>query len=185
MVQLQVCIVNGTHMATKNVALYSGLSRLLEHVRLAAGFHKQQDLAAALNVKQQTVSRWEKGLSRPREQDLPELAQVLNIKLEELRVAAGYGKREASVASVATSFDRPLPLHALTPEGFERFCYFLLQRLYQAASGTVHPYGQTGHKQDGIDIYATGPFGIHSFQCKRVVRFGAQRRMSQMRNFFC
>lgn len=75
----------------------------------------------------------------------------------------------------ATSHHKPLPLSALSPETFESFCAALLHRMYKPSGGTVHRYGGTGHKQHGIDIFATGPFGTHSFQCKRVNEFGPQK----------
>lgn len=78
-------------------------------------------------------------------------------------------------AETATSHDRPLPLSALPPETFESFCAALLHRMYQPIGGTVHRYGGTGHKQHGIDIFATTPFGTLSFQCKRVNQFGPQK----------
>jgi len=161
-------------MTVEKPAPYRDSGELLERLRSAVGFFKQQDLATALDVKQQTVSRWERGLSRPRERDIPGLARVLKVEQGILLAAAGYGERNRADVITATSFDRPLPLHALTPEGFERFCYFLLERLYRG-TGHVHRYGENGHKQDGIDIYVTGSFGTHTFQCKRVERFGAQK----------
>jgi len=75
----------------------------------------------------------------------------------------------------AASHDRPLPLSALSPETFESFCASLLHRMYHPRGGKVHRYGGTGHKQHGIDIFATGPFGTHSFQCKRVNEFRPQK----------
>ncbi|WP_316676596.1 restriction endonuclease [Ralstonia chuxiongensis] len=65
-------------------------------------------------------------------------------------------------------------MHALTPEGFERFCRFLLERLYRGR-GDGRAYGGPGHKQDGIDILVTGAIGVHTYQCKRVEKFGAQK----------
>ena len=41
------------------------LGRAIAAARQAMGMAKQSDLAAALNVSQQTVSRWEAGAARP------------------------------------------------------------------------------------------------------------------------
>ena len=58
-------------------AAHQKFGALIARLRIEAGFAKQQDLASSLAVKQQTVSRWEQGLSRPRENDLRSLAQAL------------------------------------------------------------------------------------------------------------
>ncbi len=155
---------------------YLAFGELLARLRLAAGYTKQQELASALGKTQQTVSRWEKGLARPRSSDIPALERLVHAKENELLMAAGYQAAPVDTrAETATSHDRPLPLSALPPETFESFCAALLHRIYQPRGGTVQRYGGTGHKQHGIDIFATGPFGTHSFQCKRVNEFGPQK----------
>ncbi|SFV11392.1 Restriction endonuclease [Pseudoduganella namucuonensis] len=155
---------------------YVAFGELLARLRLAAGFAKQQELATALGVTQQSVSRWEKGLARPRSNDIPTLERLVGAKENELHIAAGYQvATEAPRDKTATSHDRPLPLSALPPDTFESFCAVLLDRMYRPRGGNVHRYGGAGHKQNGIDIVATGPFGIHTFQCKRVNEFGAQK----------
>lgn len=155
---------------------YSTFGELLARLRVAAGFSKQQELATALGVTQQSVSRWEKGLVRPRSNDIPTLEKLVRAKENELLSAAGYQVAQADPrGETATSHDRPLPLAALPPETFESFCAALLHRLYHYQGGTVQRYGGTGHKQHGIDIAVKGPFGTHSFQCKRVNEFGVQK----------
>lgn len=162
--------------ASRASAPYPAFGELLARLRVAAGYTKQQELASALGVTQQSVSRWEKGLTRPRSSDIPALERLVRAKDNELLVSAGYQPAPADTrAETATSHDRPLPLSALPPETFESFCAALLHRMYQPNGGTVHRYGSTGHKQHGIDIFATGPFGTHSFQCKRVNEFGPQK----------
>ncbi|URV28335.1 helix-turn-helix domain-containing protein [Burkholderia gladioli] len=157
-------------------AAYPAFGELLTRLRIGAGFTKQQELATALGITQQSVSRWEKGLARPRSNDIPALEQLVGARENELLVAAGYLAAPADPrAETTTSYDRPLPLSALSPEVFESFCAALLDRIYRPLKGNVRRYGGTGHKQHGIDIVATGPFGTHSFQCKRVTEFGAQK----------
>ena len=122
-----------------------------------------------VQATQQTVSRWEAGLSRPREKQLPLIASLLGTKVDELRVAAGY-----AVKTAVATFDQPFPVDALTPESFERFCAYLLQRLY--CDATVHQMGNRGHTQDGTDIVVTLANGdVLSFQCKRTEEFGPQK----------
>lgn len=155
---------------------YVAFGELLARLRVAAGFPKQQELATALGKTQQSVSRWEKGAARPRAIDFPLLERLVGAKENELLVAAGYKVALADFrVEAATTYDRPLPLAALPPDTFESFCAALLDRLYRPNGGKVHRYGGAGHKQHGIDIVATGSFGTHSFQCKRVNEFGAQK----------
>ncbi len=97
------------------------------------------------------------------------IASVLGVNVSDLRLAAGY-----SVKTVVATFDQPFPVDALSPESFERFCAYLLQRLYPNA--TVHQMGARGHAQDGTDIVVTLSDGtVYSFQCKRTEEFGPQK----------
>ena len=156
---------NGTIART-----YSGFGRLLLSLRTRAGIPNQAELARRLGITQQTVSRWERGLSRPRDKEIPVLSTVLGADQEALLEAAGY----APTAAAAT-FDRPFPINALPPENFERFCHYFLERLYRDRGGRAHRAGSAGHRQNGIDISVTGSFGTHTFQCKRVEEFGPQK----------
>jgi transcriptional regulator with XRE-family HTH domain len=158
-------------------APYAAFGARLADLRAQAGFDKQKELASALGVAQQSVSRWEKGLGRPRFEDTRKLERMVGAKDDELLLAAGYTVEQASleVGETASSRDKPLPLSALAPETFESFCAALLDRRYRTSGGRVTRYGGAGHAQKGIDILATGPFGTDSFQCKRVTEFGAQK----------
>lgn len=153
----------------RTLAPYLAFGKLLTTLRRAQKIDRQGDLAALLNVQQQTVSRWEAGTSRPREKQLPLIASKLSASLHELRAAAGFTDE-----TVVASFDQPFPIDALSPESFERFTAALLQRLYPEAA--VHQMGGRGHAQDGTDVLATMPDGVvHSFQCKRTEEFGPQK----------
>jgi transcriptional regulator with XRE-family HTH domain len=150
-------------------APYLALGHRLVQLRAVAGISRQADFAARVKTKQQTVSRWEAGQSRPREKQLPLIASVLGVSVDELRAAAGYVAK-----TVVATFDQPFPVDALAPETFERFCAYLLQRLYPKAA--VHQMGGRGHTQDGTDILVKMPDGlVHSFQCKRAEEFGPQK----------
>ncbi len=156
--------------ASQETAPYIAFGRLLAQLRARAGIGTQAELAGRLGITQQTISRWERGLSRPRDKELPLIAGVLATDQDALFEAAGY----APYATAAT-FDRPFPVNALPPESFERFCTYFLERLYRNTQGHVHRAGGSGHRQDGIDISVTGTFGRHTFQCKRIEEFGPQR----------
>ena len=143
----------------------------LQKFRLRAGIKTQADLASLLKtVTQQTVSRWESGSSRPRTKDLNLLASVLSVDAGELIKSSGYIQEIQSVVS----FDQPFPIDLLSPDGFERFCFFFLSKFYPTA--IVHRAGGSGHTQYGIDIEAIFESGeTHTFQCKREKEFGPQK----------
>jgi transcriptional regulator with XRE-family HTH domain len=148
---------------------FEDFGQLLGDLRRAARIERQADFAMLVQATQQTVSRWEAGLSRPREKQLPLIASLLGTKVDELRVAAGY-----AVKTAVATFDQPFPVDALSPESFERFSTYFLQRLYRDA--TVHQMGNRGHTQDGTDIVVRLANGdVHSFQCKRTEEFGPQK----------
>ena len=148
---------------------YAPFGELLTRQRHAAGLAQQADLAARIGTTQQTISRWEAGLSRPRPGQMADLAAALDTDVNALLQAADY-----TPATVAVSFDQPFPVDALSPETFERFCGTLIQALYPDAK--VHRAGKSGHAQDGIDIKAEFPNGkVHTYQCKRAQEFGPQK----------
>ncbi|MGD9728693.1 MAG: helix-turn-helix domain-containing protein [Bradyrhizobium sp.] len=150
-------------------APYLKFGTLLSQSRLSAGIAQQSGLAQKLNVAQQTVSRWERGVSRPRADQIPGLAAILEMPPHDLLSAAGYSPKSATAA-----FDQPFPVDALSPESFERLVEYFLAKRYRDA--TVHRAGGHGHSQDGIDIDVRWPNGVvHTFQCKRVEQFGPDK----------
>lgn len=147
------------------------LGRFLAQARLAAGYAQQTEFAAELGVKQQTVSRWERGLSRPRAEQVPEIAAALGIDAHALRLAAGY----TAPSPPQLSLDRPWPVDALPPETFERFCTEFVTLLH-GDDAQVHPYGTQGHTQLGIDIDVVLADGTRTtYQCKRHASFGPKK----------
>ncbi|EJN16296.1 Helix-turn-helix protein [Bradyrhizobium sp. YR681] len=148
---------------------YDALGRLLVELRQKAGIESQAELATLVKSSQQTVSRWEAGLSRPRDKQMPLIAAVLKAEVADLFTAAGFTQKTAVV-----SFDQPFPIDGLTPDSFERFCRHFLQAMYPEAR--VEHAGGQGHTQDGLDVTANFPDGTtFSFQCKRVDQFGPQK----------
>ena len=63
------------------------LGALLEGARTRAAL-SQGALAGLLGVTQQTVSRWEQGVARPRPRLIAKLAQALALDVTELTAAA-------------------------------------------------------------------------------------------------
>ena len=139
------------------IVSYPKLGALLVSLRKSRGW-TQQEFSARAGVTQQTVSRWEHGLSRPRTKELPNLALLLNAELEQMETDAGYSSVESIQGRVpgAPTYDVPLPLHFLRPDTFENFCADLLTRYYRDRAGVVNRFGGSGSKQHGIDIEVRG-----------------------------
>lgn len=149
---------------------YRQFGEHLLQLRQARGIGTQGELAQLLGVKQQTISRWEAGTSRPRADEMSGIAAALKVDPQQLLVLAG----QAPETAVTVSFDRPLPLHALTADSFERFSLDFIATLYP--SEKVHPAGKAGYKQFGLDIEVTFSDGaVHTFQCKRETDFGPSK----------
>lgn len=75
---------------------YIEAGKLLARLRVRAGFEKQKDLADANGIAQQTVSRWESGISRPRTGELEKLVALLKpANPHELYRLCGYVAPEA------------------------------------------------------------------------------------------
>lgn len=141
----------------------------LKRLRQEQGISTHTELAKLLGVAQQTVTRWEAGESRPRADQIAVVANALRADPQRLLVVSGHVTEQVTV-----SFDQPLPLASLSPEGFQRICRSLLEAIYPG--GKVHAAGKTGHEQFGIDIDVELKTGeVHSFQCKREAQFGAAK----------
>ena len=69
----------------------------------------QEQLAAALGVRQQTVSRWENGLAVPRPSRVVELARLLELEPSLLHRLAGYLPAVAPPTSGWTEVQARLP----------------------------------------------------------------------------
>ena len=155
-----------------NNPAYKQLGELIVEFREKKGI-TQVELAKRVGVEQQTVSRWELGVSRPRLTQLAELSNALSIKdTEKLRIVAGYEINMKASSSMA--YVKPFPLDALTWEEFQRFSHAFLSVFYPEAR--VHPIGGQGHTQEGADLCVTyNNDSYHDFQCKREKTFGAAK----------
>lgn len=158
-------------------APFSLLGRAIAEGRGRAGFARQKDLATALEVRQQSVSRWEAGTHRPSLNQIGPLAKALGLPPGDLLRMADY---EAPSAMALT---RPLPLDALDPESFEQYVAVHLDRL--KPRWNVHRLGKSGHTQGGADVVATDPqtgrrLGV---QCKRMRQFGPAQVEAAVRAF--
>lgn len=149
---------------------YQEFGVLLKKFRLKMGIENQADFAAMLEVKQQTVRRWEKGASRPKADQIHKIAAILQEKDPEyLLSVAGYFSQK-----VVASFVTPFPLEALSPDNFERFCLYFLKYKYPGVQ--VNRFGDQGHEQEGLDIEVIFPNSTYfTFQCKRHAEFGAAK----------
>ena len=154
-----------------NYLAYKQVGELIVEFREKKGI-TQVELAKWVGVEQQTVSRWELGVSRPRLAQLAELSKVLNIRdTEELRTLTGYEINMKASSSMA--YVKSFPLDALTWEEFEKFSYYFLSALYPEEK--VHRLGGPGHTQEGADLCVTFKNNYHDFQCKREKSFGAAK----------
>jgi transcriptional regulator with XRE-family HTH domain len=143
------------------------LGQAIARARMTLGMD-QGALARLVGCRQQTVSRWEAGTSRPRAAQVPELAAALKQDVDRLLNLAQY----AAPAPAVVSYAQPFPMDRLDPTTFERFVQYILSLLYKPPA-QVMPAGSSGHTQDGLDITVTTADGqVFSFQCKRVSRFG-------------
>ncbi|MEI6621837.1 MAG: helix-turn-helix domain-containing protein [Actinomycetes bacterium] len=149
--------------------MYDVLAGLVIEGRDQLGL-SQGDLAVKLGVRQQTISRWETGTSRPQLAMVPVLASALEIRdARKLYLASNYDVPQVRlpVRPMLTQ----LPLDNLTPGDFENFCCDLFQLLLPRAQ--VSRFGGAGHKQDGIDLVAELQDGTrYAYQCKRHQTFG-------------
>lgn len=163
-----MCLIMATQK-TSSVRNYAAFGQLLADCRIKANIPSQAALAIRIGATQQTVSRWEAGLSRPRVNEFAKLAAVLQANADELLEAAGY-----TVTKAVVSFSTPFPVDSMSPDDFERFAADLIEGLNPGAK--IHREGGQGHKQDGIDIVAVLQNGQrHTYQCKRHREFGPQK----------
>ncbi len=161
----QILYLHTSNVYNINVA-YEDFGKKLKSAREKRGWD-QQSLANAAEATQQTVSRWESGASRPREDVVRKLAELLEADPDDWLKYAGY-----QISKPVRPVVQLLPLDKLTPENFEFFCRDLVQKLNPKAS--VHRYGQQGHKQYGIDLFAKEKSNKLDYQCKRHEQFGPE-----------
>ena len=132
-----------------------------------------------VGVRQQTVSRWESGESRPRGMHRAKLAELFGVTDPDglpSRTGGRFVERSGVTRPVRPLANR-LPLWRLSWEAFEGFCRELVMLLYPDAR--VYRYGGPGQVQGGIDLVAEMPDGtVVAYQCKRVKHFGPKKLRS-------
>ena len=145
---------------------YKTLGALLWKAREAKGLD-QADVARQLGLRQQAISTWERGASRPRLSQLPQLCGLLDLEPATVRSAGEYDP-----PSSPTSHPRlgVLPFEQLSDEAFEAFVRDLYRGLHPDLEVTRN--GSTGFKQFGVDVFATGTDTRLGIQCKHEKRFG-------------
>lgn len=135
----------------------------------------QADIAEDLGVKQQTVSRWESGATRPRRDMALRLSELLALAdKNELLHRANYPNDDELPSLPVRPLLKRLPLAGLRATDFEAFCRDFIKTRHRAAE--VHRFGNQGHTQDGIDLIARLADDTQiTYQCKRVRQFGADK----------
>lgn len=161
-------------MCSSVADMYQEFGRLLSSARTRQAL-SQGELAAQLEVAQQTVSRWEKGQSRPPGKMVARVAAALDLDVGELVSAAGRTAKPDSDPGAEPLPTRPLlrtiPLTSLAEDVFEQFVAELVERRFQGA--TVSQIGGRGDDQRGFDILVVKPDGQRiGIQCKRTQSFG-------------
>lgn len=126
-------------------------------------------------VRQQAISGWERGISRPKREMVARLAELFDVEAEELLKAAGYLTPTVDNPENVMLPVRPrvttLPLDRISFDHFEQFSADLARQLHPDCK--VHRYGGVGHKQYGVDIVAQKGHVYHkAYQCKRHTQFG-------------
>jgi transcriptional regulator with XRE-family HTH domain len=155
------------------INMVENLGELLRAARVRLGWDQAQLARQLGTIGQQSVSRWERGTSRPRKAMIPQIASVLGIEAQAVLDAMAADRPPSSGVSMPV---RPLltelPLGMLAEDVFERFSTDLAHQLYPHPD-VVHGYGSRGHKQGGIDIEVCHPEGLPTgIQCKRAGQFG-------------
>ena len=149
---------------------------IVRQARMQRGWD-QAELARRLgSVRQQTVSRWENGASRPRRATIAQLADLLSLDVAVLLPAAGYlgatADRHAEVRPPVRPLLEKLPFDELSPDDFEQFSTELAKALHPQAS-SVSRNGAQGSRQDGVDVIIRyGDAKPDGIQCKREKQFG-------------
>lgn len=154
--------------------MYPRFASLIADGRARLGID-QAELGRRVSVGQQTVSRWERGLGRPRRNVAATVAKALSMDVDEVLEAAGYAGVAADSASEAALAVRPLvrglPFHQLADDRFEDLCTEIVQALHP--DGHASRFGGPGERQQGIDVLVDGGRQATA-QCKRHRQFGPQ-----------
>jgi transcriptional regulator with XRE-family HTH domain len=151
--------------------MYESLGPLLVTARAQLGWDQARLARELRTVGQQTVSRWERGKSRPQRAMITRIATVLDLDARQLLAAAGYEVATDTVAPPVRPLLNELPFDRLSEDVFEHCSTALAGLIFPDAA--VHGWGSRGHKQDGIDIQITRADGtVTGIQCKRMKEFG-------------
>lgn len=145
---------------------YPTLGALLRKAREANRLD-QSDVARYVGLRQQAISTWERGQSRPRANQLPQLCELLDLDLSTVRAAGDY---DPILSLTGQPRLRMLPFEQLSDEAFEAFVRDLYRGLNP--SWEVTRNGSTGYKQYGVDVFATKGVERVGIQCKHEKSFG-------------
>lgn len=145
---------------------FPAFAALLRAARESKGLD-QAAVARHVGLRQQAVSTWERGQSRPRESQLPQLSALLDLELDALRAAGAY---ENPAVPPGQPRLRLLPFEQLSDDAFEAFARDLYRGLHPTWEVTRN--GSTGYKQYGVDVFATGHGQRVGVQCKHETKFG-------------
>ena len=75
---------------------------VMKERRLRGAIPTQLEVAKAVGVKPSAVSKWERGLAKPRADKLPQLAKLYGCTIEELLADDGKPRLKVKLCAVST-----------------------------------------------------------------------------------
>ena len=134
----------------------------IKALRIQRGI-SQKELAAAIGISYQTVSRWESGKAQPSEEYIRSMAQVLNAEIEDFyHVELDPAQEVEGMESIREIYKigrGPSSSHTMGPE---RACKMFIEKTYDVDAIKVILYGSLaktgkGHGTDNVLVKTASP----------------------------
>ncbi len=148
------------------------IGKVVEAERKRLGWD-QAKLASMLGgqVRQQAISGWERGRSRPSKAIIYLLASIFDVEAETLLLNAGHVSKRSAMPRPVRPLVPHLPFEDLSPDQFEAFVADFLAHLHPGSE--ISRNGGQGHRQGGIDVLVVKDGRVQlGVQVKRERTFG-------------